>query len=431
MKKYGFGKRGWFLVIYGLLCILLASAIPGTVQVALDTFVAKGFAPDHMLSLMTYGSLGTLVLLFILNFFSAKGRVSYRKLGLVLGVLWAVFTALWGVMPTQTSFTIVYICAFLCCQAMVLVVVNNLVANWFPTRKGVIIGLVTIGFTLGAMVGIMAYGFLVNAFGFVGSYIFLGILVLVVTLLGFFILRDYPEEVGCYPDNDVSMTREKALAMLEAGRKMAANSPWNQKRVLSTWQTWCIALCCGIMMLFSSAISSQLVPRLVAAGYPADVAPLMFSAAAIFGCIGSWFIGFLDNKIGTKASLFIMMGGMAIACVFTTLGNTVLMWIALVLLGVELGGSSNFTTSLTVRYWGRYNFQRVYGVIILVTQIVGAFGAVFASSTSTRWNYDVTYLIMAALSVVAILLMIPVRDGFVEKREQQFATEDGTAVPKA
>lgn len=423
MKKYGFGKRGWLLVLYGFLCILLASAIPGTVQVALDMFVAKGFNPTHMLSLMTFGSLGTLVFLFVLNFFTAKGKVSYRKLGLILGVLWALFTALWGVIPSQAGFTVVYICSFLCCQAMVLVVVNNLVANWFPTRKGVIIGLVTIGFTLGAMAGIMLFGLLLKAFGFVGSYVFFGVIVLLVTLFGFFVLRDFPEEVGCYPDNDRNMTREKALEMLEEGRRLSEASPWTQKRVLGTWQMWCIALCCGIMLLFSSAISSQLVPRLVAAGYAPQQATLMFSTAAIIGCVGSWFIGFLDNKLGTKAALIIMMAGMIVACVFTTLGVPALMWIALALLGVELGGSSNFSTSLVVRHWGRFHFQKVYGVVIIVQQVIGAFGAAFASGTSAKWNYDVTYLLMAGMSIVAILLILPVKDGFVAKREAQFAQE--------
>lgn len=420
MKKYGFGARGWVLVIYGLLCIALASAIPGTIQVALGEYVAKGFDSTHMLSLMTYGSLGTLIFLFILNFFSAKGKVSYRKLGLILGVLWAVLTALWGVMPTQASFTVIYIASFLCCQAVVLVVVNSLVANWFPTRKGTVIGIVTIGFTLGAMVGMMTFGGIMAAFGFVGSYVFLAVLVLIVTLVGYFVLRDYPEEVGCYPDNDRNMTREQAVQLMEEGLKLSANSPWTQKRVLGTWQMWCIALCCGIMMLFSSVVSSQLLVRIIAAGYPQQQATMMFSASMIIGMIGSWLIGVLDNKIGTRTSCIIMMAGMAVACVFTTLNSTVLMWIALALLGVELGGSSNYTTSLTVRYWGRYNFQRVYGVIIIITQIIGAFGAVFASTTSAKWGYNVTYLIMAGLSVVAILLLLPIRDDFVAKREAQF-----------
>ncbi len=420
MKKYGFGARGWCLVIYGFLCILLATAIPTTVQVALDQFTAKGFNPTHMLSLMTYGSLGTLVFLFALNFFTAKGKVSFRKISLALGILWAVFTALFGLMPTQATFTIVYIAAFLCCQAMVLVGVNSMVANWFPTRKGVVIGLVTIGFTLGALVGIMLLGDVILSAGLTAGYAICGVLVLIVTLFGFFTLRDYPEELGQFPDNNRDMTREMADAMLEEGRKMAERSPWTQKRVLGTWQMWCVAIACGLMMLFSGAVTSQIVQRLLAAGYPQQMATLMFSGAAIIGCVGSWFIGFLDNKIGTKTSMIIMMIGMAVACVFTTLKIPALMFIGLALIGVELGGSSNFSTSLVVRYWGRFNFQKVYGVVILIQQVIGAFGALFASSTAAKWNYDVTYIIMAVMSVITIVLMLPVKDGFVQKREAQF-----------
>ena len=137
---------------------------------------------------------------------------------------------------------------------MALVGVNNMVANWFPTRKGVIIGLVTIGFTLGAMVGLMVLGTVIMKLGLTGGYAVCGLLVLIVTLFGFLTLRDYPEEIGCFPDNDRSMTREMANAMLEEGRKMAADSPWTPKRVLGTWQMWCIAISCGLMMMFSGAV---------------------------------------------------------------------------------------------------------------------------------------------------------------------------------
>ena len=115
MKKTGFGARGWCLVIYGFLCMLLATAIPTTIQVALDAFAAKGFNPTVMLSLMTFGSLGTLVFLFVMNFFTAKGKADLRRLNLILGILWAICVALFGVLNSQALFIAVYIIGFVCC----------------------------------------------------------------------------------------------------------------------------------------------------------------------------------------------------------------------------------------------------------------------------------------------------------------------------
>lgn len=416
--KLSFGARGWLLVIYGFLTIALASGLPSTIQVALGSFVEKGFNSTHLLSLMTYGSWGTLVLLLILGVAGAKKRKSIRKMGLILGVGWAVFTALWGVTDNEVLFTIFYIAAFLCCQAMVLLVVNNLVANWFPTRKGTVIGLITTGFMLGAMAGVMLFAPLLTAVGsLVFVYIILAAVILIVTLIGFFGLRDFPEEIGCFPDNDRNMTSEQALKMLEEAQKQDALSPWSQKRVLATWQMWMISIACGIMLLFSSVISSQLVVRLLMAGYAPEQATTMFISCCLIGCFGSWAIGFVDNRIGPKKATIITMAVMVVACIFTTLGNDVCMWIALAFLGIELGGSSNFTTSLVVHYWGRFNFMKVYGVVVIIQQIIGAFGALFASTTSTAWGYDVTYYIMAGMSVVAILVMIPVKEGFVKKKE--------------
>ena len=49
-KRFGFGVRGWLMVVWAFLVISLASAIPSTIQVAMDLFVGKGFNPTVLLS---------------------------------------------------------------------------------------------------------------------------------------------------------------------------------------------------------------------------------------------------------------------------------------------------------------------------------------------------------------------------------------------
>lgn len=417
-KRFGFGVRGWLMVVWAFLVISLASAIPSTIQVAMDLFAAKGFNPTVLLSLMTYGSIGTLICLFGMNFLTARGKLSFRKLGLLFGILWAVFTALWGIAGSQGLFIVVYILSFLCCQLMVLVVVNNLIANWFPKRKGTVIGLATMGFMIGAMAGVFVLGsFVAGSGNIVMPYLLFAIIIVAVTLMGFFLFRDYPEECGCYPDNDRNMTSEEAKRIFELTMEEAKKSPWTQKRILSTWQVWLIGISCGIMLLFSQVISSQLVARLTWAGYDPQMAMKMFMACCLIGCVGSWIVGVIDNKIGPKKAAIITMIAMIIACILTTLNNTPCMFIALALLGVELGGSSNFTMSLVVTYWGRQSFGKVYGVIVIIQQVIGAFGALFASTTSAAWGYNVTYIIMAAMALVALLILLPIKNDFAPKKE--------------
>lgn len=424
MKRFGFGKRGWLMVLWAFLVISLASAIPSTIQVAVDLFAAKGFNPTVLMSLMTFGSLGTLVCLFGMNFLTAKGKLSFRKLGMILGILWAVFTALWGVVSVQWLFIAVYILSFLSCQLMVLVVVNNIVANWFPTRKGSVIGLATMGFMLGAMAGVLLLGNIVASSGNITvPYFIFAVVILLVALMGYLLFPDYPEECGCFPDNDQSMTSEEAKKQFELTMAETAKSPWTQKRILSTWQVWLIAISCGIMLLFSQIISSQLVARLTWAGYDPMTAMMMFMGCSLFGCFGSWIIGVIDNRIGPRNAAIITMSAMVIACILTTLNSTPLMIVAICLLGVELGGSSNFTMSLVATYWGRRNFGKVYGVVVIVQQIIGSFGALFASTTSAAWGYNVTYLIMAGMAAVSLVILLPIKNGFVQDKELQWERE--------
>ncbi len=423
MKKYAFGARGWFLVLFGMLIIVLCTAIPATMNLAVNMFVEKGFNRTVLLSLQSYGGYGALIWFVVLGFITKGGKTNYRYLEIAVGLIWAVSVALWGIIPNQAGFVTIYIISFLCSQTMSLIVVNNLVANWFPKKKALVIGLITIGFTLGAGTGVLLFTTLLKNFGFVGSYVFYGVAIAVLTVLGFVILRNYPEECGGYPDNDHSMTREQADAMLAEGKRLAANSPWTKRRLLSTWQTWVLGINLGCGMFLASAVPSQLIPRLLEAGYERPTAIAMMSACAFIGCFGSWFIGALDDKIGTKPAQITMLICGAVACVFTTLGVTALMWIALILLGAILGGSSNFSTSFTVRFWGRYNFQNAYSVIVVICQLFGSAGAMVTAMVAARSGYNVAYLVLAGVCILAIVLIIPIKDGFVAKREKEFKEE--------
>lgn len=65
---------------------------------------------------------------------------------------------------------------------------------------------------------------------------------LVIAVVSLVFVRDNPEDVGLYPDNDQSMTREKAQALFEVGESYRKSSPWTISKLLRTKQVWQISI---------------------------------------------------------------------------------------------------------------------------------------------------------------------------------------------
>ncbi len=112
------------------------------------------------------------------------------------------------------------------------------------------------------------------------------------------------------------------------------------------------------------------------------------------------------------------------ACVFNIIPSYLCMIISVALIGIVLGGGANFLLSATTTYWGRYNFKKAYGTMLTINQIVGQSGAMMIAILAARWGYNVAYVALGALAVVAILLILPVKSGFVERAEERFRMED-------
>lgn len=81
-------------------------------------------------------------------------------------------------------------------------VVSAICANWFPTKKGIVMGITTIGMNLASALINWILSGLSGQFQISGALSILGgVVILLAILLGIFV-KGTPEEAGCYPDND-------------------------------------------------------------------------------------------------------------------------------------------------------------------------------------------------------------------------------------
>ena len=75
---------------------------------------------------------------------------------------------------------------------------------------------------------------------------------------------------------------------------------WTVGKLLKTPAVWTVAIATGILQCCSTGVMSQLVVRNQELGMSATQAISMMTVIAVVGIFGSWFIGILDDKFGTK-----------------------------------------------------------------------------------------------------------------------------------
>ena len=156
---------------------------------------------------------------------------------------------------------------------------------------------------------------------------------------------------------------------------------------------------------------SQLVVRNQELGMSAAEAVSMMTVIAVVGIFGSWLIGILDDKFGTKKIMILFYIWYALAILANVTNTTAGMYIAVVMIGISIGGSANFMTSFPSSVFGRHGFETVNSVIFPIQSIITASafminGISLNITGSLRWSY----LILAVIALVNILFVGFTRD---------------------
>ena len=301
--KLNFGTLGWILVVYCLLSFFFTSLLSSTLNLTSGLFSEmRGWDYAWLMSLVTIGGWVGVVALWVAGLFMGTGKLKIRPLIVICTVICGIAVIIWGYTNSIAVYSIMFIIYQVCYVLWAQLANNTLCSNWFPRKKGVLVGITTFGFPIGAGPGIAIFAALMGSMGIAKVFLLIGIIVMVIGIIGALVFTEFPEQRKRFPDNDKSMTREQADAELKEGLEMVKNSPWTTKRMLTTKETWFISLSNAIMLMFASGSILQVVPRLTAIGFTSDAATGMLTVAALVAVPGSFLCGLLDQKAGTKTA---------------------------------------------------------------------------------------------------------------------------------
>lgn len=176
-----------------------------------------------------------------------------------------------------------------------------------------------------------------------------------------------------------------------------------------------------MFQICSLGVVSQMVLRNMELGFSREQATFILSLVALIGLVGSFFVGYMDERLGTKKSMLFFGIWYALSLLANATENTVLVYVSIFMIGMSIGGSANFTTSLTTSVFGRQGFSKVNSVVFPIQGAVSALSFLVNGVVSniTGGNLRYTYLIFAGVSVVSALIVLLVDEHRFNKDWQQ------------
>lgn len=284
------------------------------------------------------------------------------------------------------------------------ITVGARIGNWYPKRKGEILGIVTSVIIVSSLVWLPLFSKASNRFGIVHAMVFVGLVVIVLAVIGVFVIHDTPESVGLSPENNKNETEMSAVTVTE--------SEWTYQELLKKPKFVLFSIGWGLSMPGMMGLSVAIIPIMVSKGLMAEQAVLVATFAGVFQLLGSIVSGFMDTRIGQRfvVTLFLAMeiGGLAV------FGLAPQGWVRLMIVGYYvvmfmMGAPNNLQPSsyLTMAGGGGSTYMMFYSLATAIASIFRATASsVLAFSTSQfDGSYTFAMIVFLVESIVAIILL--------------------------
>lgn len=435
-KSIGFGSRGTLLVIYQFLAFAMYCVINNIGQNLYPTLNAgKGWNGTLISAIYTVASVVAIILQFVLGKYVANSG-HLKGTSIILLSLAAVFTI--GMATLQSSeilWLILWGLAVFTSVVGATFVVSTMVGQWFPRRKGTVMGIATLAFPIINGIALTIFGNMLGSTK--GNQLLCWLPWLIMDVVGILIcvifLKEYPEQCGAYPDNDKNMTPEQAHAMLAAQEEAKKKSVWNIKNTFRTPGFWLITIPQGILLLGSVGAMTQVMSILnvydgfviggVAPTAKGTITLLIFAA---IGCFGSWLLGVIDTKFGTRVAIIISSALMVLSGILCAFQILPLFFVGFGCLQIFMGASSNFTVSAGAQYWRREDFPSAFSFINPLANLICCFGPfLIAGLRAATGGFTVVWIVIGALGLLSLILTLIFRPKMIIERDKQYRREAG------
>lgn len=402
-----FGVAGWTVIIY---CLLMFWFYVGMINDG-SNFTVPAIAEKLGVEKGIVLNVNSLAGVIGVLFFIVVGQVN-RKYGarLTSGVCSIIAGISYAVLGNSTSLFMYGFALVMLVGSMMsagYIAGGSLVAQWFPKKKGIVMGYTTMGHNLASAFYVPLIGLLVGRFGISMGVLPISIAAIILGIFGLVVIRNTPQERGQNPDNVSDEIYHNEYD--DSTTDESDDGGWTTAKLLKTKEMWLAAITTGFFQICSVGVMTQLVSRNIELGFTEQKAVATMTVLACVGVGGSWLIGVIDDRMGTKKTMIGFGIWYCVALLCNASEIMPLVYLSLFMIAIGIGGSANFTTSLPASIFGRHGFSKVNSVIFPLQGAITALcfavnGFVLLISGSLRMAY-VAFAIVAVVNVCLVLLI--------------------------
>lgn len=405
-ESFNLGK-GWNLMLFAILSMLVTNAgVNDGLNIALPA-IADGAGLDYelCLSMGTVAGFVGVAMMFVIAKF--RDRFGGRKVSAVLFIIFGLTFYFLFLRATNIFMYGLSQCIMVSCgQGCFYLCTGPMQSDWFPKKRGVVNGISTIGANIGTAILAPIMTTLLTMAEYKTSLSVFAVAAVILGIFAYLALRDAPMEAGMYPDNVSKEIYEAEYK--DFFKKEEYISDWTVSKMLKCKEVWLAAMVPGFITLGLLGIITQFVPRNVSLGLSQEVAISAMTVAGLVGIVGSYAIGYLDTKIGTKKACMIYCAIFSLGIAFNLLASLWLpfAYISILIVGFSLGGSTNMSLSFPASIFGVLDYPKVNGVIFPINYCIGCLNfvvnAVVMKLTGSLTGAYIVYLCLFLINIIIV-----------------------------
>src|SRR5438270_1987548 len=282
------------------------------------------------------------------------------------------------------------------------IVALAMLIRWFPDRRGFITGLAVAGFGAGALITGPAAASLIKSVGLDNTFLYLGIVYLVIIVIVAQFFRTAPE--GYAPAGWTPSVRQQANRSV---RDYTFAEALRLPRWYVLWLILALNVTAGAALI---SVASPLAQKFT--GVDAVTAALLVSVIGIFNGGGRLFWGWLSDGIGRPfvfLSMFVIQA--ILFAILPSISNFALLLVPAALIALCYGGGFGTMPAFAADFFGPRNAGTIYGAMLTAWSAGGIVGPILITSFGTTKNpdYATPLYIIAGIMVISIPLPLIAR----------------------
>ena len=351
-----------------------------------------------------YGSISILVSVVLMPYYGTLfKRFGFRRIAIV-GAIVCGLAFIGNSLASQLwQFYIFALVIGLFINSFGIMSVGILINKWFSDAKGLALGIAFSGSGLLAAILIPLSNRFIELHGWRWTFQFLGaisLFVLVPVIL--FVIKDKPEDIGLEPYRS-KKSREK-----DAQSSNNLDTELTREQAFRTTSFWLLVAAVTGIALSQAGPHVHTVAFLSDIGYSTAFVSLITSAYMLLLTASKVIIGILFDRLGSlKGSMLI--GG---SCVFFPIlalfaSFPVVPWFYALFLALASSGSTILGTVLTINYFGRKDFSRVYSIVSVFIYIgVAVSSPLLGVIHDVTGNYSSAWLLIIGMGIAVCICLL-------------------------